>query len=148
MLSGRPMLARYERKRSILVDGMRDAHFYYSGKRATLALDPDLSIALSRVLDEMGVEVVQAVIPHSAPSAAYIVAEEVIVGDLQSVGDGMDILISNSHAQETAKRLKVPLYQAGFPVYKILGITAKVNIGYAGTLNAINEIGNLLTTAH
>ena len=148
MLSGRPMLARYERKRSILVDGMRDAHFYYSGKRATLALDPDLSIALSRVLDEMGVEVVQAVIPHSAPSAAYIVAEEVIVGDLQSVGDGMDILISNSHAQETAKRLKVPLYQAGFPVYKILGITAKVTIGYAGTLNAINEIGNLLITAH
>jgi nitrogenase molybdenum-iron cofactor biosynthesis protein NifN len=148
MLSGRPMLARYERKRSILVDGMRDAHCYYSGKRATLALDPDLSIALSRVLDEMGVEVVQAVIPHSAPSAAYIVAEEVIVGDLQSVGDAMDILISNSHAEETAKRLKVPLYQAGFPVYKILGITAKVTIGYAGTLNAINEIGNLLITAH
>ncbi len=148
MLSGRPMPARYERKRSILVDGMRDAHFYYSGKRATLALDPDLSIALSRVLDEMGVEVVQAVIPHSAPSAAYIVAEEVIVGDLQSVGDGTDILISNSHAQETAKRLKVPLYQAGFPVYKILGITAKLTIGYAGTLNAINEIGNLLITAH
>jgi len=148
MLSGRPMPVRYERKRSILVDGMRDAHFYLGGKRVCLALDPDLSVALSRMLDEAGMVVKQAVIPYSISPAAHIIADDVVIGDLQSVGDGIDILISNSHAEETAKRLTVPLYQAGFPVYKRLGIAAKVTIGYSGTLNAINEMGNLLIAAH
>ena len=148
MLSGRPMPVKYQRKRSILIDGMRDAHFYLGGKRACLALEPDLSIALSRMLDEAGMVVKQAVIPYSVPSAVHLIADEVIVGDLQSVGDGIDILISNSHAQETAKRLKVPLYHAGFPVYKLLGIAARVTIGYSGTLGIVNELGNLLIAAH
>ncbi len=148
MLSGRPMPVKYQRKRSILIDGMRDAHFYLGGKRACLALEPDLSVALSRMLDEAGMVVKQAVIPYSVPSAVHLIAEEVIVGDLQSVGDGIDILISNSHAQETAKRLKVPLYHAGFPVYKLLGIAARVTIGYSGTLGIVNELGNLLIAAH
>ncbi len=148
MLSGRPMPGKYQRKRSILIDGMRDAHFYLGGKRACLALEPDLSIALSRMLDEAGVVVKQAVIPYSVPSAVHLIADEVIVGDLQSVGDGIDILISNSHAQETAKRLKIPLYHAGFPVYKLLGIAARVTIGYSGTLGIVNELGNLMIAAH
>jgi nitrogenase molybdenum-iron protein alpha/beta subunit len=100
------------------------------------------------MLDEAGMVVKQAVIPYSVPSAVHIIADDVVVGDLQSIGDGIDILISNSHAQETAKRLKVPLYQAGFPVYKRLGIASKVTIGYSGTLNVINEMGNLLIEAH
>jgi len=148
LLSGRPLPARYERKKRILVDGMRDAHFYFGGKKAALALDPDHAVQMSRLLDEMGVIVEQAVIPHHAPYSADIIADEVTIGDLNSISTGCDIIISNSHAEETAKRLSVPLYQAGFPVNKLLGITAKVTIGYAGTLNAVNEIGNLLITAH
>ncbi|MGO9377461.1 MAG: nitrogenase iron-molybdenum cofactor biosynthesis protein NifE [Dissulfurispiraceae bacterium] len=148
MLSGRPMTSRYERKRRILVDGMRDAHFYLGGKKACLALDPDHAVQMSRLLDEMGVTVDQVVIPYLTQSAANIIADEVQIGDLHSLGTGCDILISNSHAVETARRLNIPLYQTGFPVNKILGIVARVTIGYLGTLGVVNDIGNLLITAH
>ncbi|MGO9611440.1 MAG: nitrogenase iron-molybdenum cofactor biosynthesis protein NifE [Dissulfurispiraceae bacterium] len=147
MLSGRPMPTKRDRQRSVLIDGMRDAHFYFGSKKACIALEPDHSVQMSRLLNEMGVVVSRAVIPQYAQSVAHIIAEEISVGDLNSIGEGFDILMSNSHAEEMAKRLKVPLYQTGFPVHKLLGVTAKVTIGYGGTLNAINEIGNLLITA-
>ncbi len=148
MLSGRPMLPRYERQRTVLIDGMRDAQFYMTGKKACLALEPDLCLQMSAMLDEIGVTVKRSVIPQIAVSSASIIADEVVVGDLNSTGDRFDILISNSHAEETAKRLGIPLYQTGFPVYKLLGGSARLTIGYKGTLNTVNEIGNLLISAH
>jgi len=123
---------------------MRDAHFYYGSKRIVLALEPDLSVQTSKWLGEMGAVVSLAVIPASAPSAERIRAEQVLIGDLFSIGGKHDLMISGSHAEDTAKSLGVPLYQMGFPVYKVLGNTAKVTIGYRGTLALINDIANLL----
>jgi nitrogenase molybdenum-cofactor synthesis protein NifE len=148
MISGRHMPTRFERQRSIMIDAMRDAHFHFGGKRACIALEPGHSVVMAGLLDDMGAVAARTVIPQHAPSASVIKSQEVIVGDLNSVGDGFDILISNSHAEETAKRLNVPLYQTGFPVYKILGNTARFTIGYRGTLDVINDIGNLLIAAH
>ena len=54
------------------------------------------------------------------------------------------MLISNSHAESTASRLRQPLYEMGFPVYKTFGYTSKVTIGYRGTLAMISEMANLL----
>ena len=143
-ISKRPIPHRYERQRRILVDGMRDAHFYYGNKRVGLALEPDLSIQMSRWLYEMGADVALAVIPTSPASAGKILSREVVVGDLFSIEGGIDILVSNSHGEDTAKKLGVPLYQIGFPVYKVLGNTSRVTIGYRGTLAMINEIANML----
>jgi nitrogenase molybdenum-iron protein alpha/beta subunit len=66
------------------------------------------------------------------------------IGDLSSVKGEFDALIANSHAASTAKRLNIPLYEMGFPVYKTLGYTSKVTIGYRGTVTMINELANLL----
>jgi nitrogenase molybdenum-cofactor synthesis protein NifE len=148
MISGMPIPERFKRQRRVLIDGLRDAHFITAGKRVCLALEPDHAVAMSGLLYAMGATVVRAVIPQPAASASRIMADEVLVGDISSVGEGFDMLISNSHAVDTAKRLKVPLYQTGFPVNKIFGATARVTVGYRGTLNTINEIGNLLTRAH
>ena len=57
MLSGKPIPQKYERQRRILIDGMRDAHFYYGNKKICLALEPDLSVQISSWLDEMDAEV-------------------------------------------------------------------------------------------
>ncbi|MBI1811711.1 MAG: nitrogenase iron-molybdenum cofactor biosynthesis protein NifN, partial [Nitrospirae bacterium] len=46
--------------------------------------------------------------------------------------------------EDTAKRLGAPLYQMGFPVYKVLGNNHRITIGYWGTLTMINEAANLL----
>jgi nitrogenase molybdenum-cofactor synthesis protein NifE len=144
MLSGRPIPEKYKRQRRILIDGMRDAHFYYGNKRVCLALEPDSSLQVSRWLDEMGANIELTVIPSYVPSAEKIHARNVVVGDLFSIKGNFDLLISNSHAEDTAKRLGVPLYQIGFPVYKVLGNNSRITIGYRGTLSMINDVANLL----
>jgi nitrogenase molybdenum-iron protein alpha/beta subunit len=144
MLSGRPLPSRYDRQRRILVDGMRDAHFYFGDKKVCLALEPDLALQTSRWIDEMGGHVGLAVVPHYRPGLERICAETVVVNDLFSVEGQFDILISNSHAGDTAKKLGVPLYQTGFPVYKVLGCNSRISIGYRGTLMIINDVANLL----
>ncbi len=146
--SGKAMPEAYARQRRVLVDGMRDAHFYFGGKKICLALEPDLAVQISKLLEEMGTSVDLAVIPTLSDAADHIRAHEVVIGDLFSLQGRFDLIISNSHAEETAKKLGVPLYQIGFPVYKVLGYTSKVAIGYRGTLNMVNEVGNLLMERH
>ncbi|BCB95329.1 NifEN2 [Dissulfurispira thermophila] len=133
MLSGKPIAKKYERQRRILIDGMRDAHFYYGNKKIYVALEPDLTVQTMHWLDEMG---------------AVVEIVDVNSNDLFSIQGHFDLLISNSHAEDTAKRLGVPLYQMGFPVYKVLGNNHKVTIGYSGTLSLINEVANKLLEVH
>jgi nitrogenase molybdenum-cofactor synthesis protein NifE len=148
MISGLPVPARFERQRRVLTDALRDAHFHTCRKKVCVALEPDHAVAMSGLLCEMGCTTGRVVIPQPAASSSRIMAKEVLVGDIDCVGEGSDLLVSNSHAAETAKRLKTPLYQSGFPVNRILGATSRVTVGYRGTLNTINEIGNLLMRAH
>ncbi len=143
-LSGRPAPSRLQRQRRALVDGMRDAHFYFGGKSVCTALEPDLSVQVARVLDEMGAEVRLSVVPLQGTALERICARDVCVGDFSSIEGEFDLLVASSHGEETAGRLGVPLYQAGFPVYKILGINARVSVGYRGTLMMICEMANLL----
>lgn len=129
MLGSRAIPEKIERQRMVLVDGMKDAHFYYGNKKVCLALENDLLLQTSSWLNEMGADI-EAVDANSK--------------DLFSIKGDFDLLISNSHAEETAKRLGVPLYQMGFPVYKILGNSHKVTIGYKGTLFLINDTANAM----
>jgi nitrogenase molybdenum-cofactor synthesis protein NifE len=143
-LSGNKVPAKFERQRRILRDTMRDAHFYFVGKRVCIALEPDLAFQTAVWLAEMGAAVTNVVIPQQSKNVPVFPALNVTVGDLFSIEGDYDLLISNSHAEDTAERLKVPLYQAGFPVYKVFGYTARVTIGYSGTVSVINEVANML----
>lgn len=147
-VSGKPIPSRYERQRKVLVDAMRDAHIFFGGKKICIALEPDLAVQTSRWLDEMGAFVELAVIPTLSDAADHIRAQEVRINDLFSITGEFDMLISNSHAESTARRLGVPLYEMGFPVYKTFGYTSKVTIGYRGTLAMISEMANLLMKKH
>jgi nitrogenase molybdenum-cofactor synthesis protein NifE len=144
MLSGMPVPSYLERQRRILIDGMRDAHFYYGNRKVCLALEADLAVQTSRWLEEMGAIPKLAVLPSDTPAADRIRAERTVVGDLHSIEGEFDLMISNSHAEDTAKRLGIPLYQTGFPIFKVLGNTSEITIGYRGTLALVNALGNLL----
>ncbi|MBF0559749.1 MAG: nitrogenase iron-molybdenum cofactor biosynthesis protein NifN, partial [Nitrospirae bacterium] len=156
MLSGKGMPPKYARQRNILIDGMRDAHFYFGNKKVTTALEPDLSVQVSRWLSEMGADVALAIIPQSASGGAasegHIQAREVIIGDLWSIrkyGHGKrDLIISNSHCEDTARDCGIPLYQMGFPLYKILGGNTRITIGYRGTLTLTNDVATILAGTH
>jgi len=143
-LSGRPMPARYRRQRDVLTDAMRDAHVIFSGRTICLALDADHAVQVSRFAEEMNAEVALAVVPAVSASADHIAAREVIVGDLHSIQGTFDLIAGNSHAEDTARRLGIPHCQMGFPVYKVLGYTAKTTIGYRGAMAMMHEMANLM----
>ncbi len=143
-ISGTPIPRKYERQKQVLIDAMRDAHFYFGGTKICIAVDPDLAVQISHVLDEMSASVDLAVIPALSEAADRIRARDVRISDLFSIEGAFDLLVSNSHGESTAKRLGVPLYEMGFPVYKTFGYTSKVTIGYRGTLMIISEIASLL----
>ena len=142
-LSGKPVPAKYERQRRAFIDGVRDAHFYTAGKKVCIALEPDHAVQQSRLLSRAGMEIALAVIPTDGPGAGKIQATRTMISDLFSVDGKFDLLVANSHAEETAKRLGVPLFQTGFPVYKLLGNTTRIGIGYRGALGIINEVANI-----
>jgi len=143
-LSGKPVPDKYERQRRTLIDGVRDAHFFTAGKKVCIALEPDHAAQQSRLLSGAGMEIALAVIPAEGPGAVKIQAARTMISDLFSIEGKFDLLVSNSHAEETAKRLGAPLFQTGFPVYKLFGNTARISIGYRGVLGIINEVANIL----
>jgi nitrogenase molybdenum-cofactor synthesis protein NifE len=143
LLSGGPLPSRDQRQRHILVDAMRDTHALFAKKRVCVALEPDHALQASRWINEMGGVIPLAVVPTRSKATARIHAERVIIGDLSSIRGEFDLLISNSHATDTAEKLGIPLLQAGFPVYKIFGNSNKITIGYKGTSSLIQEAATL-----
>jgi len=142
-LSDRSVPSRYQRQRRILVDAMRDAHFLFAKKKFCIALEPDHALQTAQWITEMGGVMPLVVVPTASGVLPQIHADRIIVGGLSSIEGEFDLLISNSHAVDTARNLGVPLLQAGFPVYKIFGNTNKVTIAYKGTASLIQEAATL-----
>jgi nitrogenase molybdenum-cofactor synthesis protein NifE len=135
---------KHERQRKALIDGMRDAQFYLSGKKVCVTLEPALAVQTSRLLYEAGCEIELAVIPQHSVNASSIAAKKVIVGDISMIDGELDLIISNSHAEDRARDMGIPLYELGFPSYKTMGACSKITIGYRGTQNIINETASLI----
>ncbi|MDD2700084.1 MAG: nitrogenase iron-molybdenum cofactor biosynthesis protein NifN [Sideroxydans sp.] len=148
-ISGKPVPEKIERQRAQLQDAMVDAHFMLGFARVAIAADPDLLYGMSRLVTEMGCEVVAAVAPARANILESVAAEQVGIGDLEDLEitarrKGAQLVISNSHAVETARRLGVPLLRAGFPQYDLLGGYQRLWVGYRGTRQALFDLANLL----
>ena len=54
------------------------------------------------------------------------------------------LVIGNSHADDSAARLNVPILRAGFPLYDIIGGYQKTWIGYRGTRQTLFDLANLV----
>jgi len=152
-LSGKPVPARIERQRAQLQDAMVDGHFMLGFARVALAGDPDQLAMHGRFLQGMGAEVVVAVAAAHAESLAALPFAEVGIGDLEDLEAraaswGAQLLIANSHAVESARRLGIPLLRAGFPQYDRVGAAARVWVGYRGSRQALFDIANLMLGEH
>ena len=148
-LSGQPVPEKLERQRAQLQDAMLDTHFMLGQARIAIALDADLVMAYSQLLTSVGAEVVAAVIPSNGAAVNKIASETVKIGDLEDLeimasANNAELMIGNSHAVESAKRLGVPLVRAGFPQYDLLGGYQRVWIGYQGTKQALFEFANIM----
>lgn len=148
-LSGRPVPARLERQRAQLQDAMVDCQFQIGGARIALAADPDLLGTLTRFFAEMGAEIVAAVASAKAASLGALPVEEVVIGDLEDLerlarDRSADLIATNSHGAEIARRLGVALLRAGFPLYDSYGAHARTWVGYAGSRQTLFDLANLL----
>ncbi len=148
-ISGQPVPEKIERQRNQLQDAMVDTHFMLGFARVAIAADPDLLFGLTSLVTGMGCQVVAAVAPAKAPILEAVPAAGVKLGDLEDMEiaareNGVDLVICNSHAAETARRLGVPLLRAGFPQYDLIGGYQKLWVGYRGTRQALFDLANLL----
>jgi nitrogenase molybdenum-iron protein NifN len=148
-ISGKPVPEKIERQRAQLQDAMVDCHFMLGFARVAIAADPDLLYGFARLVTEMGCEVVAAVAPARANILNDVAATQVGIGDLEDLEitakrNSAQLVISNSHAVETARRLGVPLLRAGFPQYDLIGGYQRLWVGYRGTRQALFDLANLL----
>jgi nitrogenase molybdenum-iron protein NifN len=145
-LSGEKVPEKYRRQRRQLQDAMLDSHFYFGGKRVSLALEPDLLWSIVEFLQSMGAVVHGAVTTTRSPLLAKLPVPQVIIGDLEDfehLAQGSDLLVGNSHVKAIAKRLSVPLYRLGIPIYDRLGNGLFTKVGYRGTIELLLGMGNL-----
>jgi nitrogenase molybdenum-iron protein NifN len=148
-LSAEPVPEKLQRQRAQLQDAMLDTHFMLGMARFAIAADPDLLHAFNDLLCGMGAETVAAVVPARANVLSRIACDKVQIGDLEDLenmakGEGAELLIGNSHALETGRRLKLPLLRAGFPQYDQLGGYQRTWIGYRGTRQTLFELANMM----
>ena len=152
-VSGLPVPAKIDRQRAQLQDAMVDTHFMTGFYRIALAADPDLLVALGQFVASVGAEIVAAVSPSRAEVLAELPCAEVRIGDLEDLertakAHGVQLIISNSHAAQTAERLGVPLLRAGFPQYDWVGGYARTWVGYRGARQALFDLANLFMGHH
>lgn len=148
-ISARPVPEKIERQRAQLQDAMVDSHFMLGFARIAIAADPDLLYGFARLVTEMGCDVVAAVAPARANILQDVNAAQVAIGDLEDMEiaakrGGAQLVISNSHAVETSRRLGVPLLRAGFPQYDLIGGYQRLWVGYRGTRQTLFDLANML----
>ncbi len=148
-ISAKPVPEKIERQRAQLQDAMVDSHFMLGFARVAIAADPDMLYGFARLVSEMGCEVVAAVAPARANILQDVNAAQVGIGDLEDMEiaakrGGAQLVISNSHAVETSRRLGVPLLRAGFPQYDLIGGYQRLWVGYRGTRQALFDLANML----
>lgn len=144
--SGNPVPVKYRWQRENLMDCMLDAHFFYAGKSAVIALEPDHLYAMAVWLQEMGIEIRGAVSSVNSPVLNRLNLD-VWVGDfsdLEEMADDVDLWVSNSHGAQGAKRKKAAFLPLGFPVFDRLGSPLFTSIGYRGTTELVIQTGNML----
>ncbi len=145
-LSGIPVPERYRHQRRQLQDAMLDTHFFFGRKRVSLALEPDLLYITAQWLLSMGAAIQTAVTTTRSPLLTQLPIERVTIGDLEDfeqLAIGSDLLIGNSNIAAIARRLHIPLYRLGFPIFDRLGNGQRCTVGYRGTTQLLFDIGNL-----
>ena len=137
---------KYQRQRRQLQDAILDTHFYLGGKKVSLALEPDLLYQTSWLLKDMGAEIHAAVTTTKSNILKELPVEQVTIGDLEDLEDvaaGSDLIITNSQGKKLAKKLNIPLYRMGYPIYDRLGNGTRCLVGYRGTMQFLFDLGNI-----
>lgn len=147
-LSGRDVPEKLKKQRRIAIDIMLDGHFSYGGKKAAVAIEPDMLLGVCRFLnDELGIAVQLAVTTTAADFLNEVPAETAVKGDLEDIalkGGGVSLVLSNTNAEITSEMIHAPLLRIGIPVKDRIGYFIKTYSCYRGAASFGAEIASIL----
>ena len=131
--SGPPLaVARWRRR---LQDAMLDSHFSLGQTRFLVAAEPDQLVGLCQSLYDVGGKVTVAISTVDSPRLQKLVADKVLVGDLEdaeSLADSYDLIVGNGHCEALAHRRHKGLVLRGFPNWEQVGNPLKNDVLYEG----------------
>ena len=141
-----------ERDRGRLLDAMADVHQTNYGKKAAIFGDPDISIAISEFVMELGMDPV--VIASSTASRKFSgKAKDKTSGEILNGGDlyelhravrdsEADVLFGNTKCKQIADDEDIAFIRVGFPVYDRVGYHRYGIMGYQGGIYLSDLITN------
>lgn len=152
-LSGNEVAPKWRRHRQQLQDAMLDTHFMIGSTRVGIAADPDVVRGFDGLMTAMGAELSAVVIPAKSRTLGQLSVDSVQIGDLEDLERlakerDVELVIGNSHASESAARLKVPLLRVGFPQYDLVGGFQRCWYGYRGIQNTLFDLANMKLAHH
>ena len=157
--TGKKVAPSLEEERGQIVDIMADLHQHYYGKKVALFGDPDMMIALTSFLLELGM--IPKYVLTGTPgqnfekeilamtSQAGIEARVKSGDDLFSLhqwikNEPVDLLIGNTYGKYIARVEDLPFVRVGFPVMDRGVHSYQPVVGYRGAMRLLEMIGSAL----
>jgi nitrogenase molybdenum-iron protein NifN len=146
--SGPPLpVARWRLR---LQDAMLDSHFSLGQTRFMVAAEPDQLAGICQSLYDAGGKVTLAISTVDSTQLDKIIADQVIVGDLEDaeeMADDYDVMIGNFHCEAIAHRQRKGLLLRGFPNWEQVGNSLKNDVLYEGGSYFLFEAANTASKA-
>lgn len=158
-LAGVAVPAEVTAERGRLLDAMSDSYAYLHGKRVALAGDPDLMVALTAFLLELGAVPVH-IVATNGDAAFKSKAEEVLAaspfGHEATVWPGkdlwhlrslvhtepVDLLLGSSYLKYLSREAGIPLVRVGFPIFDRHHLHRFPIVGYGGGIWLLTQLVN------
>jgi nitrogenase molybdenum-iron protein beta chain len=158
-ITGREIPPAIEEERGQLIDIMVDLHDQYQGKEVALFGDPDLLMAMTAFILELGM--IPRYILTGTPGEAFereigaMLAPAGIEAKVKAAGDlftlqqwlkekPVDLLIGNTYGKLIARAEDIPLVRVGFPILDRGVHSYFPVVGYKGAMRLIEMISNTL----
>jgi len=139
-----PSVVRWRKR---LQDALLDTHFALGGVRVLIAGEADEILSISQTINEAGAVIATVVAPTKSKALSLVPCDNIIIGDFEDVEqnlDGIDLIISNYHAERLAHKYHKKLLIRGFPNYEIVGNQLNHNQLYEGSCYLLFELANLI----
>ncbi|OHD11358.1 MAG: nitrogenase [Spirochaetes bacterium GWB1_36_13] len=156
-VKGFPMPEKYKKERGRLLDAYIDGHKYLFGKKAVIYGDEDFVASMASFVSEIGVipvlcasgedrlkETLKTLIDPKIMDQIEVLPSS----DFMEIAEKAEVLkpdvfIGSSKGYFMARKMKVPLMRAGFPIHDRMGGQRMLHLGYKGTQMLFDRLVNI-----
>lgn len=158
-LTGKPVPAELENERGQLIDAIADSYYWTHGKTFGINGDPDFSLALTRMVMELGGEPVHVLVTNGSKAWGKECDELLASSEYGKDGkaypgkdmwhyrsllftEPVDYIIGNSYGKFLERDTDTPLIRIGFPLQDRHHLHRYPTIGYKGGVQMLTWIVN------